>query len=128
MDVMVSTESPSCPKCGSDRVDYEKFGRPWGKKAVCFITFAVCYLAASVIAIAVETNTLPADSPAWLKAVAHYLEASELGRLIIVGAVIMVVIAYMLLEGMVDAVGTVAKWLGSHERRCRLCGHRWPVT
>jgi hypothetical protein len=128
MDATVTTDSPCGPKCGSDRVHFEEFGRPRGKKAAAFVVLAICYAAASVVAFAVETNTLPTDSPAWLKAIAQSLAASELGKTIIVEGVIMVIMAYMFQAGSVDALGVLAKWLGSPERRCQLCGHRWPLT
>ena len=126
MDAPATTESPRCPKCGSDQIDTDKFGALCGWKAVLFFAFAVCFVAATIVALAVEMSALPAESPDWLRAVANYLADSGLGRFILLSGVGLVVFAYVCLEGNADVLSGVAKLLGSPEHRCRLCGHRWP--
>ena len=122
------TTPPRCPKCDSDRVDFKEVGSPRGKKALFFYTFSICYVAATLVAMSVEFNLFPAESPGWLKSAVQYLADSGLGRFILFGAVGMVVIAYLCLEGGLDALSGLAKLLGSPERRCRLCGHSWPAN
>ncbi len=125
MDAPATTESPRCPKCGSGQVVTDKFGALRGGKAVLFFAIAVCFLAATIIALAVEMNALP-ELPDWLKAVAHYLADFGLGRFILLSGVGLVLFAYVCSEGNVDVLSGVAKLLGSPEHRCRPCGHRWP--
>lgn len=128
MDTPATTESPHCPKCGSDHVDTSNFGALCGWKAVLFFVFAGCFLVATIVAVAVEMNAFPAESPDWLRAMAQSLADSGLGRFILLCGVGLVVVAYVCLEGHADVLSGVAKLLGSPEHRCRACGHRWPKT
>lgn len=125
METPAPTDLPRCPKCDSNRVDLVKFGSPRGWKAVCFVVFAVCYLTATLIAMVVEMRMLPSESPDWLTSVSHYLADTGLGRLVLLGAVGLVIFAYLCLEGNVDALGGLQRILGSSEQHCRLCGYRW---
>ena len=118
---------PGCPKCDSERIEFEPIGPPRGKKALGFYTFAVCYVTATVVAMAVELRLFPTASPDWLKAIVQWVAESGLGRMVLLSAVGLVVFAYVCLEGQVDALSGVMKLLSSPERRCRRCGHRWPA-
>lgn len=127
---MVSPEIqclPKCPKCGTDRVSYEKIAPPRGLKAAAFYLFLLGYTAAMLLSILVELDAVPSQLPDFVRAIAGYFAISGLGRALLVGAVCLIVLAYLSLETELDPMESVAKMIGSPGFHCRLCGHRWPA-
>lgn len=101
MDAPATTESLRCPKCGSDQIDTDKFGSLRGGKPVLFFAFAVCFLAATIVALAV----------------AQSLANSGLGHFVLLCGVGLAVVAYVsgyvYLEGQADVLSGVTKLLHS---------------